>query len=130
LLICIARPEFLEARRDWGSGKPKSTPITLEPLKPGETGTLISRLLEIEALPATLRAQIIERSEGTPLFCEEFIQMLIDDGRLVRDGASWRATGRIDQVEVPHSIQAVLAARLDGLPDRENGVPKAARVIG
>ncbi|TMD09448.1 MAG: hypothetical protein E6J01_01830 [Chloroflexi bacterium] len=130
LLICIARPEFLEARRDWGSGKPNSTTITLDPLNPEETGTLISRLLEIEALPATLRAQIIERSEGTPLFCEEFIQMLIDDGRLVRDGASWRATGRIDQIEVPHSIQAVLAARLDGLPDSEKGLLQAASVIG
>ncbi|HYS02310.1 MAG TPA: adenylate/guanylate cyclase domain-containing protein [Candidatus Eisenbacteria bacterium] len=130
LLICIARPEFLEARRDWGSGKPNSTTITLDPLNPEETGTLISRLLEIEALPANLRAQIIERSAGTPLFCEEFIQMLIDDGRLVRDGSSWRAMGQIDQIEVPHSIQAVLAARLDGLPDNEKGVLQAASVIG
>jgi class 3 adenylate cyclase/tetratricopeptide (TPR) repeat protein len=130
LLICIARPEFLEARRDWGSGKPNSTTITLDPLNPEETGTLISRLLEIEALPANLRAQIIERSAGTPLFCEEFIQMLIDDGRLVRDGASWRAMGQIDQIDVPHSIQAVLAARLDGLPDNEKGVLQAASVVG
>lgn len=130
LLICIARPEFLESRRDWGSGKPNSTTITLDPLNPEETGTLISRLLEIEALPANLRAQIIERSAGTPLFCEEFIQMLIDDGRLVRDGASWRAMGKIDQIDVPHSIQAVLAARLDGLPDNEKGVLQAASVVG
>ncbi|HYS29593.1 MAG TPA: adenylate/guanylate cyclase domain-containing protein, partial [Candidatus Limnocylindria bacterium] len=130
LLICIARPEFLEARRDWGSRKPNSTTITLDPLNPEETGTLISRLLEIEALPANLRAQIIDRSAGTPLFCEEFIQMLIDEGRLVRDGPSWRAMGQIDQIDVPHSIQAVLAARLDGLPDNEKGVLQAASVIG
>jgi len=130
LLICIARPEFLEGRRDWASGKPNSTTITLDPLTRDETGTLISRLLEIEALPADLRAEIIERSAGTPLFCEEFIQMLIDEGRLIRDGASWRATGQMGEIRVPHSIQAVLAARLDSLPDGEKGVLQAASVVG
>jgi class 3 adenylate cyclase/tetratricopeptide (TPR) repeat protein len=130
LLICIARPEFLEGRRDWSAGKPNSTTITLDPLTRDETGTLISRLLEIEALPADFRAEIIERSAGTPLFCEEFIQMLIDEGRLVRDGASWRATGQMREIRVPHSIQAVLAARLDSLPDGEKSVLQAASIVG
>jgi class 3 adenylate cyclase/tetratricopeptide (TPR) repeat protein len=130
LVICIARPEFLEQRREWGSGKPNSTTITLDPLNPTDTGTLISRLLEIEALPPDLRAQIIERSAGTPLFCEEFIHMLIDEGLLVHEGISWRATGAIDQIRVPQSINAVLAARLDGLPDAEKSVLQAASVIG
>ncbi|MDQ6877773.1 MAG: AAA family ATPase, partial [Candidatus Dormibacteraeota bacterium] len=130
MLICIARPEFLESHRDWGSGKANSTTITLDPLNREETGTLISRLLEIEALPAQLRAEIVERSAGTPLFCEEFIQMLIDEGRLIRDGASWRATGEMREIRVPHSIQAVLAARLDGLPENEKAVLQAASVIG
>ena len=130
LVICIARPEFLEQRRNWSSGKPNSTTITLDPLNPHDTGTLISRLLEIEALPADLRAQLIERSAGTPLFCEEFIHMLIDEGRLVRDGTSWRATGGVEQIRVPQSINAVLAARLDGLPDREKSVLQAASVVG
>ena len=130
LVISIARPEFLEQRRDWGAGKPNSTTITLDPLSPHDTGTLISRLLEIEALPIELRDQIIERSAGTPLFCEEFIQMLIDEGRLVHEGAAWRAVGAIDQIRVPQSISAVLAARLDGLADREKRVLQAASVIG
>jgi class 3 adenylate cyclase/tetratricopeptide (TPR) repeat protein len=130
LLICIARPEFLEARRDWAAGQANSTTITLDPLTRTETGTLISRLLEIEALPADLRAEIVERSAGTPLFCEEFIQMLIDEGRLVHDGNSWRASGPMGEIRVPHSIQAVLAARLDSLPDREKNVLQAASVVG
>ena len=130
LVIGIARPEFLEHRRDWSSGKPNSTTITLDPLSPHDTGILISRLLEIEALPADLRTQIIERSAGTPLFCEEFIHMLIDEGHLVHEGSSWRATGAIDQIRVPQSINAVLAARLDGLPDREKNVLQAASVVG
>jgi len=130
LVVCIARPEFLEQRRDWSSGKPNSTTITLDPLNPTDTGTLISRLLEIEALPPDLRAQIIERSAGTPLFCEEFIHMLIDDGSLVRDGTSWRTTSAVAQIQVPQSINAVLAARLDGLPERERHVLQAASVVG
>jgi len=130
LLICIARPEFLESRRDWAAGKPNSATITLDPLTHEETGTLISRLLEIEALPAQLRSEIIERSAGTPLFCEEFIQMLIDEGRLVRDGTSWRAVGHMGEIRVPQSIQAVLAARLDSLPDGEKSVMQAASVVG
>ncbi|MDQ6877470.1 MAG: AAA family ATPase [Candidatus Dormibacteraeota bacterium] len=130
MLICIARPEFLEGRRDWAAGKPNSTTITLDPLTRDETGTLISRLLEIEALPADLRGEIIERSAGTPLFCEEFIQMLIDEGRLIRDGASWRATGPMREIRVPHSIQAVLAARLDSLPDGEKSILQAASIVG
>jgi class 3 adenylate cyclase/tetratricopeptide (TPR) repeat protein len=130
LLICIARPEFLEGRRDWAAGKSNSTTITLDPLTRDETGTLISRLLEIEALPADFRAEIIERSAGTPLFCEEFIQMLIDEGRLIHDGAAWRATGEMREIRVPHSIQAVLAARLDSLPDGEKSILQAASIVG
>jgi len=130
LVICIARPEFLEQHRDWGAGKPNSSTITLDPLSPQDTGTLISRLLEIEAIPTALRDQIIERSAGTPLFCEEFIQMLIDEGRLVHEGPSWRAVGAIEQIRVPQSINAVLAARLDGLADGEKRVLQAASVIG
>ncbi len=130
LMVCIARPEFLENRKDWGAGKPNSTTITLDPLNPQETATLISRLLEIEALPTDLRAQIVDRSAGTPLFCEEFIHMLIDEGHLVRDGVSWRAAGRVDQIQVPHSVHAVIAARLDGLPESEKSVLQAASIIG
>ena len=130
LLICIARPEFLEHQRNWSSGKPNSTTITLDPLNPTDTATLISKLLEIEALPPGLRAQIIDRSAGTPLFCEEFIHMLIDDGSLVRVGTSWRATGAVEQIQVPQSINAVLSARLDGLPERERDALQAASVVG
>lgn len=56
--------------------------------------------------------------------------MLIDEGRLVRDGTSWRATGGVEQIRVPQSINSVLAARLDGLPDREKNVLQAASVVG
>jgi tetratricopeptide (TPR) repeat protein len=130
LIVVIARPEFIDTHPGWGSGTPNSTTITLDPLNPQETSALIAHLLEIDALPAELRAQIIERSAGTPLFCEEFVRMLIDDGHLVRRGDSWTVRGSIESIKVPHSVQAVLAARLDSLPDGEKQVLQAASVIG
>jgi class 3 adenylate cyclase/tetratricopeptide (TPR) repeat protein len=130
VILCVARPEFAESNVGWGAGKANTTTITLDPLSPAETATLIERLLAIEALPKELRQQIIERSAGTPLFCEEFIHMLIDEGRLVREGDQWKATSTAAQVTVPHSIAAVLAARLDGLPETERNVLQAASIIG
>jgi predicted ATPase/class 3 adenylate cyclase len=129
-IVCVARPEFAETHVGWGAGKANSTTITLDSLNPKETATLIERLLEIEALPDDLRRKIIERSAGTPLFCEEFIHMLIDEGRLVHEGGKWKATAAVAEVNVPQSIAAVLAARLDGLPELERDVLQAASIIG
>ena len=130
LLVAIARPELLEQHPTWGAGRANATTITLDPLSEEDTAALISRLLEVEALPPALRARIVERSEGTPLFCEEFLRMLIDDGKLVREGGHWRATEESTEVAVPHSIQALLSARLDGLPEAEKRALQAASVIG
>lgn len=130
VIVCVARPEFLESHPTWGAGKSNATTITLDPLNPTETTTLLSRLLEIDALPDALRQQIIQRSAGTPLFCEEFIHMLIDEGRLIREGGSWKSSDGSGQIEVPQTISAVLAARLDGLPEVEKHVLQAASVIG
>ena len=130
IAICIARPEFIESHPSWGSGVANSTTITLDSLNANETATLISRLLQLEALPSSLREQIIHRSGGTPLFCEEFIHMLIDEGRLVREGETWTSNVQVTDVQVPQTISAVVAARLDGLPENERRVLQAASVIG
>ena len=130
-LVCIARPDLLEQHPDWGAGRPNSTLISLEPLSEDETRTLISRLLDIDDLPQALRSEIIGRAAGNPLFCEEFIRMLIEDGRLTRDGDRWRAT-RPDSlgIRVPESIHALLAARLDALSGSAKRVLQSASVIG
>jgi class 3 adenylate cyclase/tetratricopeptide (TPR) repeat protein len=130
VIVCMARPEFLEAHLGWGAGKANSTTITLAPLSAKETGTLISRLLEVESLPEALRAQIVDRSAGTPLFCEEFIHMLIDERIVVREGHSWKSTTAVQDIRVPEGISAVLSARLDLLPEAERYALQAASVIG
>lgn len=109
---------------------PNATTITLDPLNAEETTSLISHLLEIDALSDTVRKEIIERSAGTPLFCEEFIHMLIDEGIVVREGETWRAIGSTQGIHVPQGINAVLAARLDLLSERERNALQAASVIG
>ena len=129
-IVCIARPEFAESHPGWSSGKPNATTLTLDPLNPTETAILISRLLEIEGLPEALREKIVERSAGTPLFCEELIHMLIDAGQLIQEAGRWKSTGIVEHVEVPQTISAVLAARLDALPEVERSMLQAASVVG
>lgn len=130
VVVCVARPEFIETHPGWSAGKANAATLTLDPLNAIETQTLISRLLEIEALPPELMQEIVKRSAGTPLFCEEFIHMLVDEGLLVREGSSWHAARGASAIRVPHGVHAVLAARLDLLPPHERQILQSASVIG
>jgi hypothetical protein len=130
LLLCVARPQLLEAHQGWAAGRANAATITLDALSADETTTLISRLLDVDDLPADLRARVVHRSEGNPLFCEEFLRMLIDDGRVERVGDRWRATASAAEVRVPESIHALLGARLDGLGDDERRAIQIASIVG
>ncbi|MBA3778962.1 MAG: AAA family ATPase [Chloroflexi bacterium] len=131
IFVCIGRPDLLERHPTWGTGSPNATLIVLEPLTADETRTLIGRLLDVDDLPEPLRARIAEQAAGNPLFCEEFLRMLIEEGRLIRDGDRWRAAGAGSlDVRVPESIHALIAARLDGLSPDAKQIVGAASVIG
>jgi tetratricopeptide (TPR) repeat protein len=130
LWVCVARPEFLEMHPQWGAGRSNTSLTTLNPLNPAETSTLISRLLEVEDIPAALHQRLLERSEGNPLFCEEFLRMLIDEGQLLHVEQRWQAEAGAEEIRVPESIQALLAARLDSLPDAQKQTLKAASIVG
>jgi predicted ATPase len=130
LLVCVARPELVENNPLWGSGRLNATSLSVEPLNRTQTTALISSLLPGDGLPDDLIARIVDRSEGTPLYCEELLRMMIDDGRLALSGDGWTAMGKIDDIEVPRSIQAVLAARLDVLDPDEKLALHAASVVG
>ena len=129
-LICVARPELTETHPRWSVGRSNATTMTLEGLDTAETATLISRLLDIDDLPAALRTQIATRSDGNPLFCEEFLRMLIEDGRVVYDGGRWRATPSAATVTVPETIVALLAASIDRLGPEEKRALQLASIIG
>jgi class 3 adenylate cyclase/tetratricopeptide (TPR) repeat protein len=130
LVLCLARPELLDERSGWGGGKFNATTISLEPLSDDECGDLIGNMLGRAALPDEARDRILAAAEGTPLFVEEMLSMLIDDGSLVREGDRWVATGALSNLRVPPTIQALLAARLDQLTGDERAAIQRAAVCG
>jgi class 3 adenylate cyclase/tetratricopeptide (TPR) repeat protein len=129
LLLCLARQELRDLRPAWGGGKLNATTIQLEPLTDEQSRSLVTNLLASE-LDEAVRARITEASEGNPLFVEQMVSMLIDDGFLERREDRWVATGRLEDVTVPPSIHALVAARLDRLGAEERAVIERAAVEG
>jgi class 3 adenylate cyclase len=110
LLLCLARQELLEERPGWGG-----LAIALEPLSDAESDQLIQELVRGSPLDVSTRARIREVAEGNPLFVEQLLAMLAEGD---------------DLEHVPPTMQALLAARLDGLPDSERDLLERASVVG
>jgi tetratricopeptide (TPR) repeat protein len=127
-IMTLARPELLEHRPTWGAARRAFTSMFLEPL----SSESIEALLEgaVEGVPVELRRQILERSEGIPFYAVETVRMLVDRGLLVREKGGFRSTGPIDTLEVPTTLHALIAARLDGLEADERRVLQDASVLG
>jgi class 3 adenylate cyclase/tetratricopeptide (TPR) repeat protein len=130
LLICLARPEFLDDRPGWGGGKFNATSVLLERLSDEDSAELVLNLLGRAGLAEDVRARITDAAEGNPLFVEEMLAMLIDDGLLERSNGDWVPVGDFEMVAVPPTIQALLAARLDRLGASERSVIERASVEG
>ncbi|HEX9737974.1 MAG TPA: AAA family ATPase, partial [Candidatus Limnocylindria bacterium] len=130
LLLVLARQELLELRSAWGGGKRSATIISLEPLNAEETAQLIDNLLGQAHLPETIFDRIRSAAEGNPLFVEELLEMLIDDGALARTNGDWTASRDLTSLAVPPTIQALLSARLDGLAGPDRAVLERGSVEG
>jgi class 3 adenylate cyclase len=130
LLIAMARAELLEKRPTWGGGKRWVTTMSLEPLSEVESQELVTSLLGRAELPTEFRTHISQAAEGNPLFVEELLGKLIDDGFLVKSNGGWSALGDLRQLALPPTIQALLAARLDGLGTEDRSVIESAAVEG
>ena len=128
LLLTTARPDFMDLRSAW-SGRVDAETILLEPLPAETAGSLVDSLLAGE-LPPRIRELVVERSEGNPFFVEEILGSLIDTGMLERDGGGMHADDMPPGFEIPDSVQAVLAARIDMLAEPEKAALQAAAVIG
>jgi class 3 adenylate cyclase/tetratricopeptide (TPR) repeat protein len=129
LLVCLARPELLDGRPTWGSGLANASTLTLDPLDERESERLVSQLLGGTQLDDRAFARIAESAGGNPLFLEEMLRMLDDDGLLRRQGDRWLAPD-LGDLRVPESIQALLGARLDRLSPDERLVIRSAAVVG
>ena len=130
LLVCLARPELLDVRPGWAGGKFNATSVLLEPLADGESAQLIDNLLGRAELDADVRTRVAAAAEGNPLFVEEMLGMLIDDGLLEQQNGHWVATGDLNTVSVPPTIQALLSARLDRLEPDERAVVERGSIEG
>ena len=117
LIVCLARPELLDARPSWGGGRRRAITIELGPLADSETAQLVDTLVEEAALPEALRAVLLDKTEGNPLFVEETVRMLVEQG----EGAA---------VRIPDTLQALIAARIDTLPPDSRSVLRHGALIG
>jgi class 3 adenylate cyclase len=124
-VLALARPEIAEKRPGFGAG---GTTLSLEPLSERAMGELLDGF--VPGLPDDLRAQILERAEGVPLYAVETVRMLLDRGLLARDGEVYRPTGPIEALDVPETLHALIAARIDGLSSEERSLLQDAAVLG
>ena len=129
LLVCMARPEFLDDHPGWAGGKMNASSILIEPLALAECDALVANLFG-EAADDDIRARIAVAAEGHPLYAEEIAGLLVDEGRLVLKEGRWTTVGDLSDVSVPPTISALLAARLDMLPADQRRVLDAASVMG
>jgi tetratricopeptide (TPR) repeat protein len=127
-VLSLARPELAEKHPTWGAGKRAVTSLYLEPLPRQAMEDLLDGL--VPGLPEELRSQILDRAEGVPLYAVETVRMLLDRGVLAHDGTAFRPTGPIETLEVPETLHALVAARLDGLSAEERRLVQGASVLG
>ena len=113
LLLCTARPDLFETRPTWTAPRPNATVLTSDPLSEEDSETLVERLGD---LPEETRERIVDAAEGNPLFVEQLVAM--------------RAEGEDGELEVPPTLQALLAARIDRLGEPERAVVERGSVEG
>ena len=130
LFICPSRPDLISRRPGWGGGKRTFSSVALDPLTEDEADVLVTHLLAVEELPEAVHSRILGRAEGNPFFLEEIIRQLIDLGFIVRSGERWRAAEGIVDVDIPDTVQGVLAARIDLLAPDEKRTLQSAAVVG
>jgi class 3 adenylate cyclase/tetratricopeptide (TPR) repeat protein len=130
MFLCPSRPDLTAHRPGWGGGRRNVSSVALEPLSSVEADRLVSLLLTVDELPSTVHDRILERAEGNPFFLEEIVRHLIDEGLIARSGERWRASERIADVQIPDSVQGVLAARIDLLAPSEKRTLQSAAVVG
>jgi class 3 adenylate cyclase len=129
LVIATARPELLDRRPGWGSRARNATLLRLEPLSASETERLAHELLALD-LPPQVRDLVVARAEGNPFFVEEVLATLIDRGVLARENGAFAVRELEAELDMPDTVHAVVAARIDLLPPPDKAALQAAAVVG
>jgi class 3 adenylate cyclase len=129
LIVGTARHDLLELRPTWSEG-PRAQRLTIDVLSRADTAEVVERLLGDASIPAVARRRIVEASDGNPLFAEQLLNMMIDEGLLSRRDNRWLAADDLEALEMPPSLHALLAARLDQLGAEQRAVIEPAAVVG
>ncbi len=130
LVVCPSRPELLDTRPSWGTGRLNASSLTLAPLSANDAERLLQALLDFETIPEAVARQILEPAEGNPFFVEELLAMLVEQGAIEERHGTWAATERLARTSMPDSIHGVIAARLDLLEAREREALRECSVMG
>jgi len=117
LLVCLARPELLDVRPGWGGGRIRSTAIELEPLASEESEELAAALLAEHEISEHVTSRLLAKTEGNPLFVEETVRMLVEEGADHGD-------------RIPDTLQALIGARIDRLPAGQKILLQRGSVMG
>jgi class 3 adenylate cyclase/tetratricopeptide (TPR) repeat protein len=126
-IVCLARPELLDTQPDWGQ---TSELIRLAPLDGAGSETLVGNLLGTGTAPADVASTIAQAAGGNPLFIEEMLRMLVDQGVLTIRGSDWALTGDLADFGRPETVHAVISARLDRLDPGEKAALQTASIMG
>jgi class 3 adenylate cyclase/tetratricopeptide (TPR) repeat protein len=126
LLLVNYRPEY---QHSWGS-KTYYTQLRLDPLPPASADEFLQALLGDDPSLALLKQLLIARTEGNPFFLEESVRTLVETGVLVGEPGAYHLAQALPTIQVPATVQAVLAARIDRLPPEEKRLLQTAAVMG
>ncbi len=135
LLLLVFRPneglvEKWHQRARASRGEDKYQIIELTPLTRADSTRLVENLLKIENMPETTRQVILSKAEGNPFFLEELLSSLLDAGYVLLDSNRAVITSAIENLDVPDTLQGVIAARIDRLPPEDKRTLQTASVLG
>jgi len=128
LVVTLARPELMDRRPTWGAGLRNFTALHLEPLPGHAMAELLSGF--VQGLRDDVADKVREHAEGVPLYAVETIHMLVDRGVLVESDGAYRVAGELGTLEIPESLHALIASRLDTLPAKQRSLLEDAAVVG
>jgi class 3 adenylate cyclase/tetratricopeptide (TPR) repeat protein len=126
LLLVNYRPEY---QHGWGS-KTYYSQLRLDPLPVESAEELLRALLGVDDELKPLKRLLVERAEGVPFFLEESVRTLVESGALAGERGAYRLARTLDTIQVPATVQAILAARIDRLPPEDKALLQTAAVIG
>jgi class 3 adenylate cyclase/tetratricopeptide (TPR) repeat protein len=129
LMVAMARPELLDRRPGWGEPHPGAVTVRLEPLATAASEALLGSVLGAP-LDRDSADRILSTAGGVPLFLQELVGKLIDDGHLERVGDGWTASGDLSALPMPASIESLLAERIERLDVAERSVLETGAVVG